>query len=198
MSEASLAQKVELMMERKEIICHIGSAMLLRYGFDHSILDDLVQETYARTLPKLDSIRSVEKVPAYTDKVARSVAREWIRKRKEEISIEDAPEPIDPKTPIDILMVTEEERELVYAAIEFLKPKPREAVRARLNGDTFAEIAKRLKIKETTARSYIHRSTPRLQKLIKEHGRALISMAREEREQRLKRERSAGKKGSRS
>ncbi len=146
MAKVPLARKAELMMEREDIIRRIGSAMLLPYGYDNSILDDLVQETYARTLPKLDSIRSVEKVPAYTDKVARSVAREWFHKRKEETSIEDAPEPIEPKTPIDIRMVTEEERELVYAAIEFLKPKPREAVRARLNGDTFAEIAKRLKI----------------------------------------------------
>ena len=82
-------------------------------------------------------------------------------------------------------MVEEEEKkerqELTLATAEFLKPNPREAVRGRLNRESYAEIAKRLDVKEETARSYIHRVVSRIKALIKEHGPDLIPMAREER-----------------
>ncbi len=196
--ELTRAQKAKLMMEREDIIRRIGNAMLLPYGFDKSVLNDLVQETYLRTLPKLDSIRSVEKVPAYTDKVARSVCREWLRKRKDETSMEDAPEPSDLKPLPDDLLIKKERRELAMAAAEFLKPNPREAVLGRLNNESDAEIAKRLKVKTQTVRSYIHRSTPDIQERIEKYGTALISMASEERVKRLRREGGDAKKGSKS
>ena len=86
---------------------------------------------------------------------------------------------------------------MALAAAEFLKPNLRETVLGRFNGESYAEIAERLNVKKKTVRSYRHRSVLRMQKLIKEHGVNLISMANEERKKRLKRERGSGKKASR-
>lgn len=199
----ALAREVveKILIKRGETIRRIGARRLLRRGFQEADLDDFVQETYLRVLQKIRSVRTPKQVHAFTDTTARNLAIDWLRKRRETIEVDEAmPELMDETTPIDILIKEEEkreQRELTLAAAEFLKPNLRETVLGRFNGESYAEIAERLNVKKKTVRSYRHRSVLRMQKLIKEHGAALIPMAREERKKRLKRERGSGKKASR-
>ena len=148
-------------------------------------------------------MQTAEHVHAFVDTVARNLAKDWLRQRHETIELDEAlSELIDEETPIDIRMEEEEEKrarlELALAAAEFLKPKPCEAVRRRLlYKEPYAEIARRLNVTAGTVGSYIHRSTPLIQKMIEKDGAALIPKGREKRKQRLEQERKDGKKASR-
>ena len=184
-----LARQVveKIVMERGETIRKIGFVWLGRRGFQEEDLEDFVQDTYMRVLQGIRPVQTPEEVHAFTDTVARNLAKDMLRKPRETVD-ENAPEPIDKRPPIDTLLVKEEQRKMALAAAEFLKPNAFEAVVGRLNGESDAQIAARLDVKVETVRSYIHRSVPRIQEQIKEHGRALISMGTEKRKERLERE----------
>ncbi len=136
-------------------------------------LDDFVQETLLRAYSKQHQLRDAEKFDRWIAAIARNLAREWNRKKREE-PMEDIPELIDWRTPHDAVEEAERNRRL-HQAMESLSRSDRELLRARYMEDaSYAELQARHGLSYSAVALRIHRAKKRLRKIFKSIGAALV------------------------
>ena len=136
-------------------------------------LDDFVQETLLRAYSKRRQLRDTEKFDRWIAAIARNLAREWNRKKREE-PMEEPPELIDWRTPHDAVEEAERNRRL-RRAMESLSPADRELLRARyMDEASYAELQAQHGLSYSAVALRIHRAKKRLRKILKSIGPALI------------------------
>ncbi len=136
-------------------------------------LDDFVQETLLRAYSKRRQLRDTEKFDRWIAAIARNLAREWNRKKREE-PMEKPPELIDWRTPHDAVEEAERNRRL-RRAMESLSPADRELLRARyMDEASYAELQAQHGLSYSAVALRIHRAKKRLRKILKSIGGALI------------------------
>lgn len=136
-------------------------------------LDDFVQETLLRAYSKRRQLRDTEKFDRWIAAIARNLAREWNRKKREE-PMEKPPDLIDWRTPHDAVEEAERNRRL-RRAMESLSPADRELLRARyMDEASYAELQAQHGLSYSAVALRIHRAKKRLRRILKSIGAALI------------------------
>ena len=121
--------------------------------------EDLAQETLLRIHRGLPTLRDAERVDAWVWSVAYNVWRDRLRARRpEEVSLEEPPFP-----PTEPPGATARVASWLPAFVEALPEPYREAVRlADLEGVPQAELARRLDLSDSGARTRVQRGRARL------------------------------------
>ncbi len=126
---------------------------------------DLLQETFVRAL-RYDGLHAVADPPAFLQKIAINLTRDFCRRRKLESSFlefscdsADAP---SSESPPEEKIEFEQQSLLVRAAMEALPPRCREVFVLCIHQNVpLDEIARRLGISENTVRKHLRRAVLR-------------------------------------
>jgi RNA polymerase sigma-70 factor, ECF subfamily len=122
---------------------------------------DAAQEVFLRLyqhLRKLDDARGLE---PWLFRVTVNVCRDMARRRPRSVSLEETPDPVEPRPDAQHAAEREQQREMVRRALARLGQKERAALVLRdVEGFSTREVARILGSSETTVRSQI--STARL------------------------------------
>lgn len=140
---------------------------------DHDLMADVLQYVFLQCYCSLPKLRTDTPLKAWLFRVAYHRCLDELRSKQRRHAIsfsqleeEDGEEesllPDPHLTPEEILEQQELHEQLVQA-IETLSPRLRAVVHLRSFGElSFAEIGKQLNMPESTAKTYFHRSLPRL------------------------------------
>ncbi|GHO96474.1 RNA polymerase sigma factor [Reticulibacter mediterranei] len=144
---------------------------------DHDLMADVLQHVFLQCYCSLPKLRTDTPLKAWLFRVAYHRCLDELRskRRRQAISFsqlegEDgeeasplADELLDPDLTPEELLEQQELHEQVVQAMETLSPRLRAVVHLRSFGElSFAEIGKQLNMPESTAKTYFHRSLPRL------------------------------------
>lgn len=142
--------------------------MALRALGDPDAVEDVVQETLARTASALHEgrIRERDRVAAFARGVARNVIVDVIRERSRRESLPDAGARQEDPAPNALeTLVTAEEKGRLVAVLSRLSPADRELLRlAFYEGLTPAEIGERLGLRHDAVRKRKSRAVERLRR----------------------------------
>ncbi|HUS69008.1 MAG TPA: RNA polymerase sigma factor, partial [Kofleriaceae bacterium] len=127
---------------------------------DTARAEDVAQEAFVVAWRELGKLREVEKFPAWVAGIARNLARtqkrSWARRQREVERAAPAPE-ADEKTPFDEV-ATREDRALLEEALAAVPSAHREAlVLYYLEGESIAEVSRRLGISEALMKQRLSR-----------------------------------------
>ena len=132
--------------------------------------DDLVQETFARALARLDSLRDDEKVAGWMVMILHNVFMDECRRRKTRQKARDRYQhEVEMRATGDVepppAWATVSRRQ-VSAAITELSPKLRECYVRKVKGQSYQEIARELGIPQSTVGTRINRAREALRKIL--------------------------------
>ena len=137
----------------------------LRRLRNRSEIDDFVQETLLRAYAKRGQLRDEAKFDRWVAVIARNLAAEWNRKRREQ-PIDEIPETPDFRTPHDALEEAEE-RQRLHRAMGRLNEDDREMLRARYFDEaSYEELQERHGLSYSAVGFRLHRAKARLRKLL--------------------------------
>lgn len=116
-------------------------AIIYCYVEDHSLAEDLSQETYLKAFSHIGTLKDKAKTKSWLCTIARNAAIDWLRKKREKINREMVNMSVDSKTPAS--NVEKEERiDFVNRILRELKPSDRDIIIMRYLGDmSYKEIA---------------------------------------------------------
>jgi RNA polymerase sigma factor (sigma-70 family) len=124
--------------------------------------DDVVQETYARVLAALPSIRPTGPFEGYLARTAANLVVERWRRKRPTATVHDALAAPDALEPWQAVAEKEEDRRrlaAVWAAVHRLDPQPRAAVLLfYAQGESCDGIARILDVPIGTVKTWLHRS----------------------------------------
>lgn len=127
-------------------------------------IDDFVQETLLRAFSKRCQLREPAKIDRWIAAIARNLAREWNRKKRNEPTT-DRREAVDWRTPHDALEEAET-REAMRKAFGRLNAADRELLRKRyLEEASYAELQERYGLSYSAVGVRLHRAKKRLRKI---------------------------------
>lgn len=136
-------------------------------------VDDLVQDVFLRALPRLASLRDVQRFGPWLSAITRNMANDYFRKTKpesaitESLSEDDAPEPA--ARPAN--HVSDSEAAMILGIVRTLSETYRETLILRLvEGMTGPEIAARTGLKPGSVRVNLHRGMQQLREKLKQAG----------------------------
>lgn len=168
-----------------QLIEEYGSAVtticrhILR-GFDQSIVEDVVQESFFRLWKGINNNIIIKKtIKAYLYQTARNCALDYKRsfQRKKEISLEEMQQEKIEEVIIESSVNVEQEfarkhnEKLVHSFISELKEPEKTMVILRFfYGYTIKEIAEQVNLKEDNVESHIRRRRKELQERLLEQG----------------------------
>ncbi len=148
-------------LSQMENIRRIGLRRLRNRGE----IDDFVQETILRAYAKRGQLRDEAKFDRWVAVIARNLAAEWNRKRREQ-PIDEIPETPDMRTPHDTLEEAEE-RQRLHRAMGRLNEDDREMLRARYFDEaSYEELQERHGLSYSAVGFRLHRAKARLRKLL--------------------------------
>ena len=160
----------EAALRQTENLQRIGRRRL----YNQNDLDDFVQETLLRAYEKREQLRDPKKFDRWIAAIARNLAREWNRKKRE-LYTDALPELPDNKTPHDILM-RNERRERLASAMGRSRPDDRDILRARYMEDaSYEELQNRYNLSYSAVGFRLHRAKARLRKILGTTIAALIA-----------------------
>lgn len=128
---------------------------------DRLLTEELTQETFCRALAGIETFDGSCKISVWLCAIAKRVLYKHYETHRE-TGLPDE-EPPDPQTPDELAIGKEHARHLL-GAVDALPPMMRQIVMMRTDGVRFSEIAKRLGIREGTARVAFHRAKGLLKK----------------------------------
>lgn len=188
MSESDLAQEISdgHLVRRTldgddgafEILARRYKSLMILVGYRRSgsqaDSEDIAQEALHRAYQKLDSLDDPTRFKAWAMRITANIARDWLRRRKKTISIEDERFEEDKVLPGAARpaggdpVAGNEARQLITQAIEEL-PEPYQlpAVLRYIEDLSYREIAQRMGLREDTLRKRIHRANQVLRKKLK-------------------------------
>lgn len=147
--------------------------------FDHSLIDDVLQEAFARLLKRNRTFPSERETYNYMRRVVLNTAIDFYRQRnRARLCAREFYSPADASTPLDLL-IREEQENLhvsvlaeVLKALESLPLEQREAIELffRRDGRRIKEICEKMKIPYSTLRSRMLAGIDAIRKELKEKG----------------------------
>lgn len=142
-----------------------------RVGRDPSLAEDVVQETFAKALKRVDDYDSERgSVQSWLCTLSRNVIRDHLRAHRRAAELASMWERVDEtlaqvfealeQAPLsDEVIAREETRDLVNMTIANLPDHYRQALRQKyVEGDSVSELAKRLAVSEDAAKSLLARA----------------------------------------
>lgn len=166
---------------RKQICEQRERLYRLAFAWCHDpyLADDLVQETLARGLDKLDNLREEARLPMWLTRIMVNLYRDQFRKPKEETGLEI--EPVEdeetPERATDRSQLVRHTR----AAIAALNDDQREIVTlVDLSGFSYADAARILDVPVGTVMSRLSRARKRLRQLLESRSEAQVVPLRKE------------------
>jgi RNA polymerase sigma-70 factor (ECF subfamily) len=145
-------------------------ACALRLARNEADADDLVQETFARALAHLDSLRAEDKAAGWMIMILHNVFMDECRRRRvrreaqasyeHELAMRTAAA-LEPPPPW--ATVTEDQ---MAAAISKLSRKLRECYVRKINGQSYSQIAEELNIPQSTVGTRIRRAREALKEML--------------------------------
>lgn len=136
-------------------------------------VDDLVQETLLRVHTRLPALRDPDRLAPWVMRIARTVLVDGLRRegRFDPVEVEPSVAPVDPEPTPDSVVAA-----WLPGMVESLPERYREAVRlSELEGCSQAEVARRLGLSPSGARTRVQRG----RKLLRETLEACCEIARE-------------------
>ncbi len=139
------------------------------WSHDQHLAEDLVQETMARGLAKIDTLREEARLQVWLTRIMANLFRDQFRKQKEETSQDF--EPVSEETPEEVTdrsLLAQRTRE----AIDSLNDDHRQIITlVDLSGFSYADTAQILDVPVGTVMSRLSRARKRLrEQLEKTHG----------------------------
>jgi RNA polymerase sigma-70 factor (ECF subfamily) len=159
-SGAAAAQSRQIGVE--DLLAYRETVFLICLGFTHHYWDaqELAHETYVQAQERLHQLREPCAAKAWLCRLARNLCLDHLRKYKRWsfLGLENAQERSENDTP-ENLLVTQEQAQLVRAAIQRLPAKLREVLVLNAYGElTYAEIAGVLEVPVGTVMSRLFRA----------------------------------------
>jgi len=152
-------------------------AYLFRFARNAADVDELLQETYARLLTSTAAKRvEIRSVRALALTIARNVALDWIRHRDvidiRLVSDLAALDVLDESAQVEEIVNARQELALLAECVAELPERCRQAFTLRrVYGFTQQEIARRLKIEESTVEQLLARAVRRCAEILLAKGR---------------------------
>lgn len=147
------------------------SFVFYRVGRDSSLAEDVVQETFAKALKRLDDYDADRgSINSWLCTLSRNVIRDHLRAHRRAAELANMWERVDEtlaqvfealeQAPLsDEVLAREETRDLVNMTIANLPDHYRQALRQKyVEGDSVGELAKRLSVSEDAAKSLLARA----------------------------------------
>jgi RNA polymerase sigma factor (sigma-70 family) len=145
----------QLVLRYQRAVCAVAYAVLR----ERARSEEVAQEAFLIAWQKLPAMTPPPKLPAWICGIARNLAANAARRRKETVM---ETEPIVTATPLDAVLDAETER-LARAALASLPERDREVLVLYYRGDeSLAQVATDLGISEVAARQRLHRGRERL------------------------------------
>jgi RNA polymerase sigma-70 factor (ECF subfamily) len=140
--------------------------VVYRLSGEMPLAEDIAQETFIRAWTKLDSYRPVGSFRIWLYRIATNAALDVLRRRKEEVDIEDLPLPA-PGLGIEQSLIRQEQAELVRQAVLGLPEASRSVLVLReYEGLSYQEIADSLEIPIGTVMSRLAYARGKLKEIL--------------------------------
>lgn len=168
----------QLFTRYKESILQI---YIQRTGGNRNDADDLLQETFVKVYLNLNKYNPDFTFGQWIYTIARNTFIDFVRKRREDLSLDTFPEGYPAGTPSSSLPTPEEsfissqQRAQLEHHLSKMTPRYRELIKLRFFKDySYEEIAAELAIPLGTVKTQIHRARERLCRFITEHSDMLL------------------------
>jgi len=168
------AEKLAILFERYHVMLY---NFFLRLTSNRSVSEDLVQDVFIRILKYRSSYKGQDKFIIWLYRIARNTHIDYLRKRKDEVSLGEQWDEVPSQEPTPPEKV-EQAQEIVRLsqALAKLPLKKREVIiLSRFQNLKYKEIAELLGCQIGTVKALIHRSTKELGKAYFELSRGIVS-----------------------
>ena len=135
------------------------------YGFfwrqthNGSVSEDLVQEVFLRILKYRRTWAEGSAFTTWMYQIARNAMTDWLRKRRPEPALEEAPEPEATEIRADVSIEEQQQARLVREALRRLPPEKKELlIMARYQGLKYEHIAAILACEVSTVKVRVYRA----------------------------------------
>jgi len=133
---------------------------------NHALAEDLTAETFARALVVREDLR-VDTVKAYLLAIARNLYRDLLRQQSRLVSLDEAPEAVDPATRPDAAIEGRLRLEEALDAMQHLSQGEREALVLAVDRDlSYERIAAILGCSVPAVKVRVHRARTRLRAIL--------------------------------
>ncbi len=131
---------------------------------DQHVTEDILQDVYLKVYARIETLRDESKLQPWLYQVARNAIADYHRSR---VATSELPElPYYPEDPLDAAMASGLNRS-VKSMLECLSPEHRQAlVLTEYEGLTLAELATKLGVSVSGAKSRVQRARARLKQLL--------------------------------
>ena len=114
-----------------QIICAYKDGLILYlngYVHDISLAEELTEETFVKLVLKRPRFSGDSAFKTWLYTIARHVAIDYLRKKKQNVSTEDCKELVDEQADLERTFLQQEQKLQLYEAIEQLKPEYRQVL----------------------------------------------------------------------
>ena len=114
-----------------QIICAYKDGLILYlngYVHDISLAEELTEETFAKLVLKRPRFSGDSAFKTWLYTIARHVAIDYLRRKKQNVSTEDCKELVDEQADLERTFLQQEQKLQLYEAIEQLKPEYRQVL----------------------------------------------------------------------
>lgn len=142
---------------------------LVSLTHDVNLAEELLSEAFLSALTSIGSFRGDSSEKTWLISIARNTYFNYLRKKRIEIPLDMLPGIYITDSPLDSL-ITKERLERVMKIIDSLDEKSRTTVKMRADGHSYKEIAQKLGIAETSARTLEFRAKTRIKSTLEKEG----------------------------
>lgn len=114
-----------------QIICAYKDGLILYlngYVHDISLAEELTEETFVKLVLKRPRFSGDSAFKTWLYSIARHVAIDYLRRKKQNVSTEDCKELVDEQADLERTFLQQEQKLQLYEAIEQLKPEYRQVL----------------------------------------------------------------------
>ena len=138
---------------------------------DVSLAEELVAETFLEIVKSVALFRAEADIKTWIFSIARHRWLRYLRRKREDVSIEDIPgELMAPGKPLEQQCMEREMAERIYELLGQEPERTGQVVRMRLEGYSFREIGVKLGISENSARVIEFRAKQKIREILRKEG----------------------------
>lgn len=136
-----------------------------------SLAEELAAETFLEIVKSVALFRAEADIKTWIFSIARHRWLRYLRRKREDVSIEDIPgELMAPGKPLEQQCMEREMAERIYELLGQEPERTGQVVRMRLEGYSFREIGVKLGISENSARVIEFRAKQKIREILRKEG----------------------------